>query len=383
MEASNIPAKFPIPFGNSAASGTIRAIPVASQIGVQAGAASLTDGFPPVTLLPTGSGGTPPFAQDMNGLLNQSTSWDRWFAAGGPIAYDATFQTEIGGYPSGAVIQSAATPGGFWRSTVDNNTTDPDAGGAGWVVAFSSGLVGSARNLVISVTTASLIATLTADEIISKTALGFTYKLISFNQTINLATTGAGGMDTGAAPESGYVANYAIFNPTTNAAALLATNATTTVAPSIYGGANMPAGFTASALVSVWPTNSSREFVVGTQIDRSVSIFTAVALNTSTNAVTPTPLEVASILPPNARTVTGNLSITCPSSSSGIASSADVVGNASSVGALGITFDVGPIGGSTGAIYSDVPVTTRQTIFYIFESSSTASITINIVRYSF
>ena len=61
MLASAIPIKFPIPFGNSAGGGYIRPIPQASQIGIANGAASLTDGFPPLNFLPLGSGGVPPF----------------------------------------------------------------------------------------------------------------------------------------------------------------------------------------------------------------------------------------------------------------------------------------------------------------------------------
>jgi hypothetical protein len=80
------------------------------------------------------------------------------------------------------------------------------------------------------------------------------------NKTVNLATTGAGGMDSGAAPNNGFVAIYAIYNPTTGASALLARNATAAAQPTVYGGANMPAGYTASALISVWPTNASGQF---------------------------------------------------------------------------------------------------------------------------
>ncbi|WP_053077741.1 hypothetical protein [Burkholderia cepacia] len=134
-------------------------------------------------------------------------------------------------------------------------------------------VVGSARNLSMSVATASASATLTADEIIVCSALGgVAYKLANFNQTINLATVGASGMDAGTAPVSGFVALYAIYNPTTRASALLATNATSSLAPSVYGGSNMPAGYTASALVSVWPTNASSQFAVGMQDDRKIWI---------------------------------------------------------------------------------------------------------------
>ncbi|MFL9904287.1 hypothetical protein PQR71_40220 [Paraburkholderia fungorum] len=84
-----------------------------------------------MTFIPEGSGGVPPFGQDMNGILNQISAWIQWVNAGGPVSYDATFSAAIGGYPKGAWLTSEAG-GSWWVSTVDNNTTDPDAGGAGW-----------------------------------------------------------------------------------------------------------------------------------------------------------------------------------------------------------------------------------------------------------
>ena len=123
---------------------------------------------------------------------------------------------------------------------------------------LSVGVIGSARNVKMSVAAASASATITADQIFVGTSLsGQVYRLASLSKSINLATTGAGGMDTGTAPASGYVAIYAIYNPTTATSALLATNATSSIVGEVYGGANMPAGYTASALVAVWPTNAS------------------------------------------------------------------------------------------------------------------------------
>jgi len=135
MQNSGIPTKFPIPWANSAGGGYVRAIPVASQVGIMNGAASLADGFPPSTFLPISSGGSWPFGQDFNGIVKQITQWLQWIQAGGPVAYDSAFQTAIGGYPNGAVVASAVTAGLSWRSTADNNTTNPDTGGAGWVLA--------------------------------------------------------------------------------------------------------------------------------------------------------------------------------------------------------------------------------------------------------
>ena len=132
MQSSQIPSKFQIPFANGAGSGYIRQIPVASQISVTPGAASLTDGFPPLTFLPEANGGIPPFGQDMNGILNEITAWIRWGNAGAPVVYDATFSAAIGGYPKGAILTSAAG-GSWWLSTAENNLSNPDTGGAGWL----------------------------------------------------------------------------------------------------------------------------------------------------------------------------------------------------------------------------------------------------------
>ncbi|MEL6237019.1 MAG: hypothetical protein AAFO57_00120 [Pseudomonadota bacterium] len=173
-----------------------------------------------------------------------------------------------------------------------------------------AGVIGSARNLKMSVTAASASATMTADEIVVETALGgLRYCLASFNKTINLATTGAGGMDTGSAPVSGYVALYAIYNPTTQTAALLATNAAT-LQGNVYGGANMPAGYTASALVSVWATNGSSQFKIGAQRDRWVSFPTIMAFNSSTAQASAAPISIATAAPLNATSVRGSTNVT-------------------------------------------------------------------------
>ena len=132
MQASQIPVKFPIPWGSSAGSSYIRTIPVNSQIGSNPGFASLTDGFVPLNMTPVASGGIPPFGQDLNGILRQVTQWDQWQQAGGAVSYDASFSASIGGYPQGALLQAATGPGAYWVSLADNNTTNPDAGGDNW-----------------------------------------------------------------------------------------------------------------------------------------------------------------------------------------------------------------------------------------------------------
>jgi hypothetical protein len=143
MLSSAVPTKFPIPWANGAGGGFIRPIPVASQIGITPGAASLTDGFPPLTFDPSGSGGIAPFGQDANGIFNQITKWSQWQAAGGPIIYDSGFSAAIGGYPKGAMLMSSVTPGLVWVSTAENNGTDPDGGSpANWTTLAGASLAG-------------------------------------------------------------------------------------------------------------------------------------------------------------------------------------------------------------------------------------------------
>lgn len=133
MQQSQAPAKFLVPWANSAGPSYIRDIPVGSQIGINNGAASLETGFPPLNFLPVGSGGVPPFGQDMQGILKQITQWSRWQAMGALNLWDSAFATAIGGYPRGALL-SSTTAGLAWLNTVDNNLTNPDGGGAaGWV----------------------------------------------------------------------------------------------------------------------------------------------------------------------------------------------------------------------------------------------------------
>lgn len=137
MLAASIPTKFPIPWANGAGGSFVRAIPTASQIGIQPGYASLTDGFVPLNFTPIAAGGIPPFGQDFNGILKQITQWSQWAQAGGPIKYDGTFAAAISGYPRGAVIGSNLVEGNVFMSIADNNATDPDdpLTSANWVTA--------------------------------------------------------------------------------------------------------------------------------------------------------------------------------------------------------------------------------------------------------
>ena len=131
MLAASLPPKLPVPFANS---GAKNAIPTASQILVTPGAASLTDGFPPLTMLALASGGVAPAGMDFNGILNLLSSWTQWQNAGGAVPYDATFSSEVGGYPAGAILASATVGNPPWINLLDGNTANPDTpGSTGWL----------------------------------------------------------------------------------------------------------------------------------------------------------------------------------------------------------------------------------------------------------
>ncbi|WP_223555324.1 hypothetical protein [Pseudomonas sp. BF-R-01] len=240
-------------------------------------------------------------------------------------------------------------------------------------------VVGSTRNGKMSITAASATATFTADEAIVETALGGTgYKLSSLSKTINLATTGAGGMDTGSAPVSGWVAVYLIYNPTTLASALLAKNATAGVQTEVYSGANMPSGYTASALIGVMPTNGSSQFGIAylDSDSRKVSTPDVNVLSTSTNSSGLTSLSLSTAIPPNAKSVGGYVKVSASSPGDYAARL-----SANSVG-IGQTFVTGGYTSASG--YFNLVVITLQTMWYaVSTSAGTLTALIYVTSYTF
>ncbi len=237
-----------------------------------------------------------------------------------------------------------------------------------------TGIVGASRNAKMSIPAASVAATFTADELIVQTGWGGRqYKLSGFSRSINLATTGSGGMDSGTAPATGYVALYAIYNPTSGATAMLAVNASSVIVPEVYGGANMPAGYTASALVSVWGVASS-QFVVGHQIGRKVNIVSYATYNTTTPALSYSAMSLALCVPANARIADMQIVVgqTTPNSSVQVylASTAEGVGaiyvNASASSSSATTT-------STNCGYKEFDIIGSQTLYFKMANSTTAT----------
>lgn len=230
-----------------------------------------------------------------------------------------------------------------------------------------SGKPYGATTVRMSVAAASATATLTADEIVCKSGTSG-WILSAFSKTINLSTTGAGGMDTGAAPVSGYVAIYAIYNPTTATSALLAKNATAAAQPETYNGVNMPSGYTASKLVAVCATNASSQFSICLVQDRITSFPTIQVINTTVSQGSPTSLNLSAAVPFNARRVKFRGAIAASSAS--VAGSITVGGSSNQVG-ISQAASALPISGSALTVeLGYVPLVAAQTAFYTDTVSS-------------
>jgi microcystin-dependent protein len=139
MLASQSPDRIPLAF---ATSGTKNTIPEQAADITNPNDASFEAGFPPVTMTPVSAGGIPPNGADFNGVLFALSALGRWQSAGGQFKYNSAFanDTNVGGYPKGAFIESA-DGSTLWLCLADNNTTDPDSGtAANWASLASYGI---------------------------------------------------------------------------------------------------------------------------------------------------------------------------------------------------------------------------------------------------
>lgn len=117
-------------FAKNAASQYIQTpIPVST---VDPKRASMDLGFPPLTMTEIFAGGSPPFGQDVNGILYMLSANTAALQAGQSPTFNSTLAAAMGGYLAGAMV-GMADGTGVWVNLTNGNTNDPDAGGAGWV----------------------------------------------------------------------------------------------------------------------------------------------------------------------------------------------------------------------------------------------------------
>lgn len=355
LDDASIPVKVPTPWATSAPGANVTCpVPIPSQISITSGRASWTDGFPPVTFQPSGAGGVPPSGADFNGALCQLSQWTRWFNAGGPISYDASFQSLISGYPSGALVQSASTAGLFWRSTVDNNVSNPDSGGANWTSFPAPPLCGANgyRATNNSGSPNTQIDFIVLNSVLVATTGGFVNGAIA--ATLNFAVVGANGIDTGSIGASRIYHLWMISNGSTFA--MLASLSAT--APT------MPSGYIYKCRAGAISTNSSSQLFGFTTIGASTYMLpfqsALTTLATGGSCSTPTLFSVAfSTVPTTVSTVTGTLS-TQTSTANGIGLNASILLLANIGAANNVQTQV------------TVPMTTAQTIWYCSSSAGNA-----------
>lgn len=249
------------------------------------------------------------------------------------------------------------------------------------VSAQSVGVVGMERNAQVVVGAASNTLTYTADELIVESSLGGQrYCLANVNNTLDITKTGAGGMDTGASPSGGFIGVYEIFNPVAQTRALLGVNASSAVVPQVYGGTNMPAGYTASALASIWPTYGNGQLMIGSQNGRRVSfparnIITTMAMSASYV------LFVPPTLPRNAKSVTGSMSVSNNTAGQSVAFTVGSDANATGGVSVGQTI---PVANGAASANFDIDLSVPLNFYYSASTSGgNATVTANAASYRF
>jgi hypothetical protein len=234
-------------------------------------------------------------------------------------------------------------------------------------MAVNRGVVGDVRNGRMVLTADSATATYTADELVVKDALGGRqWVLPNLSLNINLATIGAGGMDSGTAPAKGYVALYAIYNPVTQQAAAYAVNSTSSVVAEVCKK-TMPAGYTASALVAVVATNALGQ-MLPVIVNGRRHYIRLLSIFTGTVPVTSAPLAMANVIPPNARSYSGELAM---SNTTGGAMTINLATGTYGIGQSNFTNSI--VAGQTMILnFYDVAIETPQ-LTHLTTSSNTGS----------
>jgi hypothetical protein len=234
--------------------------------------------------------------------------------------------------------------------------------------------VGASRNVLMSLAAAGTSATWTADEFEVKSALGATGQLLTnLSLTFNGLTTGAGGMDTGSIPTSGFLGVYVIWG-LGKTTALYGTNASAASKLSdVYaGGTGLPSGYTHSALISIVPTNGSAQILPCYQNDpsgRAVGFPAVTAASGTTTGISST-ISLSAIIPFNAKKISGALSATISNASNiqlNIFSRPTQSGGA----ILSVSSSSGGIGGTTS--FSGLSIVTPQSAFASTAGSGTLS----------
>lgn len=105
---------------------------IPESVGTNPQNATMQAGFPPITQQKISEGGIPPERNDFNGILNLYGQHIVHLNKGLPYEFDQSFANAIGGYPLNARVM--LDNGDIVKSTVSNNTANPNSDMTGWVL---------------------------------------------------------------------------------------------------------------------------------------------------------------------------------------------------------------------------------------------------------
>lgn len=307
-------------------------------------------------------------------LLNPATATSTLPVAGGGTGDTSltAYAVLCGGTTSTGAVQSIAGVGTSGQVLTSNGASAlPTFQAATGGISNPSGL-----NVKITrLTTTSL--TVTYDQVSEATALGGNYyPSFSGNFTLNGGATGANGLDTGTLSASSYYAIYAITKGDGSTFAVLAYKLGTLA--TIYPGANMPSGYTASALLGIWPTNASAQFSNGIVFGREFYYSGAWPQPLSnvapTTANTLQSLSIGSGIPAGAISVSGMLALHDNSGAGtrAVVISPDTGGTGAFFGSMAATAAGNALLSSTDmAVSFAIPVMSSQTLYWTSSTIST------------
>lgn len=250
-------------------------------------------------------------------------------------------------------------------------------GAPGAAGADGASVVALTRNLIAKNNsgTPNSIMDVTADTVVLMNASNASYVANSVSISINIASSGANGLDTGAEAGNTWYYLWIIYNGST-VAGLISTSAT---APT------MPSGYTYKALIGAVRNDGSSNFVKTWISERKAQIANqnVLAATAVSSINTFQSLSISSVVPPMAKTIGGTFGAggaTPTSHGMRIAGSANGEGEHNEIsqsysGTASNTF-------VKGAPFDDCPLITAQTLYWTANTTD-ASSRIDISKYTF
>lgn len=258
-----------------------------------------------------------------------------------------------------------------------------------WILIASAGGVSLAAqpmvgpsNRIRNITGAGSTLTGWVDDAVIVGILGSsrTWKISSFTASLSLSTVGIGGMDTGAAVANGYLLVYAAYNPATKAYGVFAQMESATTndqlgAPATYKGTHLPAGYTATALISIVPVGTSATtFGAFTQTGRKVRMPQNSIINLTSYGTTLSWQSVASSsIPYGALTIDGFISATSNYSGGAMVIQGGIAPIAAGSGGTQLIATSGTGLCANDNSFIDVPIHNPRNFSYFFFNSVSAS----------